>query len=82
MCRARNSAEKSDPASSKYIMLAKNQDSQSIFGDNKVKQADGEMKGTAKGIESSSTGIAIHTDLGECLELKVTYHLFIFNTQR
>jgi len=52
-------------------MLAKNQDSHAIFGENKVKQAVGEMKGTATKIDSLPSGAVIHTDLGECLELKV-----------
>ena len=69
--RAKNISEKYDPASSRYIMLAKTQDSNMIFRDNKVKQAEGEMRGTATKIDETPSGIAIHTDMGECLEMKV-----------
>lgn len=69
--RAKSIAEKADPSLSKYIDLAKNQDSQTIFGENKFRQAVGEMRGTAKLIESIPGGIIIHTDTNECLELKV-----------
>eukprot|EP01035_Chromulina_nebulosa_P031717 gene31717-42299_t len=69
---AKNVAEKYDPASSRYIMLAKTQDSNMIFRDNnKMKQAEGDMRGTATRIEETPTGIAIHTDMGECLEMKM-----------
>jgi len=68
---AKSAADKNDPAASKYIMLAKNQDSQAIFGENKVKQAVGEAKGTATKIDSIPGGVVIHTDVGECLELKI-----------
>ena len=52
-------------------MLAKTQDSNMIFGENKMKQAAGEMRGTAVKVEETTTGIVIHTDMGECLEMKV-----------
>ena len=70
--RAKNMAEKSDPASSRYIMLAKTRDSNMLFGKSKVKQAEGEMRGTATKIDETPSGIAIHTDMGECLEMKVS----------
>eukprot|EP01035_Chromulina_nebulosa_P000785 gene785-1057_t len=55
---AKNIAEKSDPASSRYIMLAKTRDSNMLFGKSKVKQAEGEMRGTAIRIEETPWGIA------------------------